>query len=133
MFCGTDVSYEVVHEEGGPGTGESIYTTSTGYRFIYSVGRLPEGFYWKPTNSGNTQYIYNSNQHKTQAEIEAEKFAAELAKILKRQPTWKKPFHDPPVYKPRFRRVQMLTKQENRARSHPVHVRNIKWDPRERA
>jgi hypothetical protein len=37
------------------------------------------------------------------------------------------------VYRPRFREVQMLTKPVNRARSHPVHVRNRPWDPRERA
>lgn len=136
MYCGTSIDREIVRTYPGEGTGDTIYVTKTG-RHIYgraTCGALLYGYHWTPTNRSDT-YSTTATHTKTAAEMEAEEWAKELEQILKkaRRKSWIKLFHDPPVYRPRFRRVQMLTKPEDRVRSNPIHVRNRPWDPRERA
>ncbi len=134
MYCGTDVSREVVSQEPGPGTGEAIYTTSSGYRFCYWYGQLPRGFYWRQTASSNTATYDNYARPKSKEEEEIEQFLEDLRKGLKKRGyQWWMKYQAEPQYQPRFRRVRHLVNPEHKARSNPIHVRNRPWDPRKRA
>lgn len=131
MYCGTDVSREVVREEPGPGTGESIYTTSSGYRFIGWCGWLPRGFYWRQTANSNTTTYGSCERQKSKEEKEIEEFLEELQKGLKKKDwSWWMRYQADPPYRPRFREVQVCVRPDGRARSNPRHLRARPWETR---